>query len=342
MPKYQRQRRYQSARSSSSATPSAGGSTATSPAKTSTSATPQTGASNLAAIRSRSAVAGRPAQQKRYRYARQPWWRRNLVAIASVVAVLAVVVGFVWFAQAQNKVAAVDVGSPAPKSVLTALSGVSAKTAAAVGNGGLQNSFQKTPLSTPPLTAKGLPVVVYIGAEYCPYCAADRWGTIIALNRFGSFENLKLMKSSSSDSFANTSTFSFKGATYTSKYFVFDATETQDRNQSPLDTPDAQAMHSLSAFDVPPYTNSAGGIPFLSYGDQWITTGSPYDPTVLQGLTWQQIAAQLNNPSSPVTKSIVGTANMQTAAICKLTNNQPANVCSAPYIQTLEAALPSH
>jgi len=41
----------------------------------------------------------------------------------------------------------------------------------------------------PPLTGtsssgKTLPLVLYVGAEYCPYCAAQRWSTIIALSRF--------------------------------------------------------------------------------------------------------------------------------------------------------------
>jgi len=34
--------------------------------------------------------------------------------------------------------------------------------------------------------------VVYIGAEYCPYCAVERWPLIVALNRFGTLTNLGL------------------------------------------------------------------------------------------------------------------------------------------------------
>ena len=47
------------------------------------------------------------------------------------------------------------------------------------------------------------------------------------------------------------------------------------------------------------------------------------------------------DPNSDVTKAIVGTANYETATICKLTNNQPANVCTASYIQQIEATLPA-
>jgi hypothetical protein len=41
-----------------------------------------------------------------------------------------------------------------------------------------------------------------------------------------------------------------------------------------------------------------------------------------------------------VTKAIVGGANYQTAAICKLTNDQPGSVCATPEIQKIEASLP--
>ena len=39
-----------------------------------------------------------------------------------------------------------------------------------------------------------------MGAEYCPYCAAERWSMIVALGRFGTFSGLQTMRSSSTDS----------------------------------------------------------------------------------------------------------------------------------------------
>ena len=269
----------------------------------------------------------------------QPWWRRNLIALSTVAAVLVVIIGFIIYANFLNKKATVDIGSPAPQSVLAALSGVSAKTAAAVGDGGVQLGMEGTPPNTPVLTKNGLPEIIYVGAEYCPYCAAERWSTIIALNRFGSFKGLTLMKSSSQDVFPNTNTFTFKGATYTSKYLVFNATETEDRNQNPLDKPSAEALAAFSTYDTAPYTQQQGGIPFVSYANQYVTTQGPYQPTMLQNLTWQQIAAQLSDPNSSAAKAIIGTANVETAAICKVTNNRPS-VCAAPYIQAIEKTLP--
>ena len=64
-----------------------------------------------------------------------------------------------------------------------------------------------------------------------------------------------------------------------------------------------------------------------------------YDPAVLKGLTWSQIAADLHNPSSPVAQGVLGGANYITAAICKMTNNQPASVCAAPSITAVAGGL---
>ncbi len=343
MAKTKRQRRAQPAQptaasrvntgATSSATSSAGKPSATAPATNGKSAA---SATRLAEIRARTPQ--RP--QNRRRYAQQPWWRRNLAALSAVAVVALLVIGFVAIQASRNKATAVGIGSPVPQSVLSALV-VSDKTAAAVAGGGVQIGIESTPANVAMLTSKGLPEVIYVGAEYCPYCAAERWSTIIALNRFGSFKGLTLMQSSPSDVFASTNTFTFKGATYTSKYLVFNATETEDRSQQPLDTPPAEALQAFNTYDTTPYTTQQGGIPFVSYANQYVTTAGPYQPTMLQNLTWQQIAAQLSDPNSAAAKAIIGTANYQTAAICKLTNNQPASVCNASYIKALEATLPA-
>ena len=59
---------------------------------------------------------------------------------------------------------------------------------------------------------------------------------------------------------------------------------------------------------------------------------------MLSGLSWDQIASDLNNPDSAVAKAIDGTANHITAAICKMTGNQPASACTAA-VQSLEKSL---
>jgi hypothetical protein len=59
---------------------------------------------------------------------------------------------------------------------------------------------------------------------------------------------------------------------------------------------------------------------------------------LLDGKSWAAIAADMNNPSSSLGQAIIGNANYETAAICKLTGNQPATACT-PIIQKLQADL---
>lgn len=270
----------------------------------------------------------------------QAWVRRNrgtLLIAGGFVVLIAVLIGF---AHAQNQQASVDVGKPAPADVLREVTTVSPSVAETVGAGGVQSVMQATPKGTALLTANGKPEVIYVGGDYCPFCAATRWSTVVALSRFGSFGSLTLMRSSSTDVYPNTATFTFSNVTYTSQYITFSATETADRDGAPLKQPSGSSARALARYDVAPYTSQANGVPFMDYGDQYVMTSGLFVPTMLQDLTWQQIAAQLSNPNSDVTKAIVGGANQQTAAICKLTNDQPGSVCATPAIQRLEAALP--
>jgi hypothetical protein len=67
--------------------------------------------------------------------------------------------------------------------------------------------------------------------------------------------------------------------------------------------------------------------------------GAQYVPSSLAGLTWSQVASQIKNPSSAVAKDVDGAANTITAAICKVTGNNPASVCSSSAAQAGSGAL---
>src|SRR6185437_9537503 len=211
----------------------------TTPAAQLASASRAAGSSRLASMRERTGTAAGAARggSQRGRYAQQPWWRRNLGALVTVGVVITLVVAFLIAAQIQNQKASVGIGDPVPATVLKDVTSVSPTVAAKVGAGTAQNVFQATPKGTALLTANGKPEVVYVGADWCPYCAATRWSTVVALSRFGSFSGLTLMRSSNNDTLPNTSTFSFQHATYTSGYISFNATETADRNRNTLATP---------------------------------------------------------------------------------------------------------
>src|SRR5207237_546429 len=98
----------------------------------------------------------------------------------------------------------------------------SAQSQTAKRTGGVSNPFKLPPGSPPLLTGpNGKPEVFFYGAEWCPLCAAERWSIITALSRFGTFHNLKEIASSSTDSYPNTSTFTFYQSSYTSSYIDF-------------------------------------------------------------------------------------------------------------------------
>jgi hypothetical protein len=160
----------------------------------------------------------------------------------------------------------------------------------------------------------------------------------MALARFGTFSGLQEMRSSPTDVDPNTATFTFHGSTYSSSLISFQPVELEDRNQQPLESPSASVASIFTTFDQPPYSATRQGFPFLDIGGRFMLEGSGYDPALLQGLSWEQIASRLTNASDPVTRAIVGNANDLTAAICSTAINQPS-VCSSPTITGIEAAL---
>jgi len=275
--------------------------------------------------------------------------RRILIASGSVIAVIAVVVAFIVI-KANNKPSGTSSNGPtgsALASVVSKVTNVPASTLDQVGSGQFTGKIQPVSGGTP-LTSGGKPEMLYMGAEYCPYCAAERWAMIVALSRFGTFSGLSTVHSSTTDTPSNISTFTFHGSSYTSKYLTFTPVEMQTNVADPstgnypvLEKPTAAQQALITKYDAPPYVSSsaqAGAIPFIYFGGKYVSIGASYDSTLLSGLKWDQIAADLSNPNSPVTKAIGGTANHITAAICKLTGNQPASACTSA-VQSLEKGL---
>jgi hypothetical protein len=218
--------------------------------------------------------------------------------------------------------------SALPAGVLSDVSSISPQTFAAIGDPSAVSSAVTTGKSTTALTSDGKPEILYVGAEFCPYCAAQRWPLVVALSRFGTFSGLQATHSSSSDVYPDTKTFSFFGSTYTSSVIDFVPVEEQTNQivgntYGALQTPTAAEDAVLAKFDVAPYTSEPGSIPFLDVGNKYITVGASYTPQVLQGLSMQQIAAQLNNKNSVVAVAIDGEANQITAEITALTGVQP-------------------
>jgi thiol-disulfide isomerase/thioredoxin len=186
--------------------------------------------------------------------------------------------------------------------------------------------------------ADGKPLITYVGAEYCPYCAAERWAIAVALSRFGTFSNLSATHSSPSDIYPNTQTLSFYGSSYTSPYVDFQAVEETTNQQvggryQVLQTPTAAESSLMSTYDT------GGSIPFFDIANRYVITGASYSPQVLEGLSQAQIAAQLRDPSSPVAQAIDGTANYITAAISSVTGHQPSSVADSSAVAAIAKGL---
>ena len=268
--------------------------------------------------------------------------RRLYLAGGSIIAVIAVVVAFVLASSNGGSSGAAPGSTAAPPtgsevtSVVGQLTSVPASTLDQVGAGTTQAN--PTSITGPALTSGGKPEVLYIGAEYCPYCAAERWAMIVALNRFGTFSGLAPIRSAATDGAGNaepfplTPTWTFAKSSYTSSFLTFTPVEgfTNIPDKATgfytvLQPPTAAQQALLNKYDAA----NQGAIPFIDYGNRFLSVGASYNPAILSGLTWAQIAADLHDPSSSVAKSVLGTANFATAAICSLTGNQPASACTS-------------
>ena len=283
--------------------------------------------------------------------------RRILIASGAIVVVIAVVVAFIVVKANSKPGSSTSSNGPtgsALASVVSDVTGVPASTLDKIGDGGGAVTAKPSAITGgKALTANGKPEVLYMGAEYCPYCAAERWSMIVALNRFGTFSGLSTVHSSSvngsggTEPYPNTPTWTFHGSTYTSKYVTFTPVEMEtnipDKSNggyTNLETPTKDQQALLNKYDVPPYvpSGSNGAIPFIDFGNKYLIAGASYNPQVLTGLSWAQIASDLKNPDSDVAKAIGGSANYMTAVICKMTGDQPASACTSA-IKSLEASL---
>jgi thiol-disulfide isomerase/thioredoxin len=250
-----------------------------------------------------------------------PWIIVALVVVTALV-------GYYIFTQSGAGSGSSLNGTPVSPTILNELSGVSSNTLSLVGTN--QPTVQSNkPITGTPLVLNGKPEVLYMGAEYCPYCAAERWAMIVALDKFGNFTGIEYMQSSATDVYPNTPTFTFVGANYTSNYISFVSVEQLDRSSNQLQTATASETALLNQYDT------AGSIPFIDFGNQYAITGAQYLPTPLQNANWTQIASQLNNPTSPIALSVDGAANHLISAICKIDGGAPSSVCSQSFAQVV-------
>lgn len=188
-----------------------------------------------------------------------------------------------------------------------------------------------------PLTSGGKPEVFYVASEFCPYCTGESWPLIVALSRFGQFSGLRTSRSPHFDDVPPIDGWTFYGSSYTSRYLAFAPVETYSNVLvKPTDDPGSaksyRKLQPLTAAEqaVLSQFDNARQTPFIDFGGTAVELGSGVDPTVLAGLTWSQIAADLRRPASAAGAALLFTAGTLTSELCQLTDDRPAAVCVEP------------
>jgi hypothetical protein len=254
---------------------------------------------------------------------------------------------------------------PAPASLVNSVTKVPASAFAAAGKGSPdvsdQGALVPLPSSAKRTTSGGKPEIVYMGADYCPFCAAFRWPFAIALSRFGTFTGLEQTGSGSHDTDPNTHTLSFYGAKYSSPYISLSTTEFDSNvctqlvsggcnSYKALQTPTKANDQLIGTYDVTKYFPAAhaasgasgGWIPFVYWAGKYVESGGFYDPAQLKGFTYADIENALRHPSVPGSagQSILQAANIYTAVICQIDGGKPGSVCASAPVKTAMASLP--
>ena len=117
-----------------------------------------------------------------------------------------------------------------------------------VSTGQVATPFRRVKTPAPPLTIGGKPAIVFVSEESCPFCAAERWPLVVALSHFGTWSDLGSTRSSATDIYPDTATFSFRNARYTSRVLTLRTTRLTDNRGHPLQ---AQSLLDTKLIDTP-------------------------------------------------------------------------------------------
>ena len=153
--------------------------------------------------------------------------------------------------------------------------------------------------------------VFFMGAEYCPYSAAERWAIVRSLQKFGQWQGLKQTISAARDQpFLNLPTYDFTEATYNSPHIEFVAREIKDREFKPF-----QKLLKTEEKIVRKH-DPKKEIPFLLVGGRFMQIGSGFPPKIFIGHTFRQTETELKKVESEIRKTIDEEANIITALLC--------------------------
>jgi hypothetical protein len=234
--------------------------------------------------------------------------------------------------------------------VVAAMANVPPATFDAVGITSASNELTPPAVlhGQPPLTSLGKPEVLFVGAEFCPFCAAERWPLIVALSRFGHFATLYDAQSSPNSVFPDIQTFSFDVASYVSPYLTFTGVElysdtlTDQGTFTKITSLTPEQSTLVARYGATGTTEAAGSTPFVDIANAMIASTSGFSPVALVHESQATIAGDLahaDDPPNPTGQAVVAAANQLTAGLCVATGQHPAAVCSSKGVRAAATAL---
>jgi len=294
-------------------------------------------------------VDGDPGDRRPSRPARLAW--------GAVIAILLGVVGLVTYAltHVSSPTAPVTPAVTSP-AVLATLSSVPSSTFDAIGVTAPGTTLTPPSVVADPPPSGNRPEVLFVGSEFCPFCAAERWPLVVALARFGTFTRLHNSSSAAQSVFPDTSTFTFADAVYSSRYVTLTGVELYSDTTGPDGTFTRLARLTPSqAALVARYSPQGDGVttgssPFVDVAGRLIAVTSGFSPALLAGQSQSQIAGEIARPTPlvvgsggttppPTGQAVIAVANQLSAGICAATHQRPATVCLSRGVRAADASL---
>jgi hypothetical protein len=134
------------------------------------------------------------------------------------------------------------------------------------------------------------------------------------------------------DVFPATHTLTFYKSKYKSSHVAFVPLEAFTTFWTPLEEPTASELELLEQLEVKYYS-------FVDFANKWQTETAYANPGVIAGMSWQQIATMMGEPSSWAGQEIDFAAEIAIAQICDVDGEQPISVCGAELVRSMKEEL---
>lgn len=202
--------------------------------------------------------------------------------------------------------------------ICTPLPNIKANSKAPIESNELQNNIVnsigrfKRDNSSLTLFINGKLSFIYIGAEFCPYCAMEQWAIVMALENFGNFSNLSNLTSAED----NVATYNFIGSNYTSQVVDFQPVEIAD-NTAPPNQKSLQTLNTLQESLFNKYSPQ-GYFPFICIGGSIFEVGAgpSFNLNAFSGIAFSTISSQISAKSG----SLYNAINIESGYIIQLIN----------------------